>query len=345
MKKTEVSDHMDILEKDIKCIVKKRYLFEELKGQTVLVTGATGFIGSLLVKALVCANDAYDLKMKIKGQVRNIDKAHKIYGDIFDRIEFSAGYDVYCDHIIHTVSPTRSKYFIEHPVETINASVDSLYSVLETARGNNASVVYLSSMEQYGIPYKTSGLTSEEETGIIDHMNIRSSYSESKRLCECLCVSYASEFGLDIKIARLAQTFGAGAPMNDNRMPMQFAKAAAEGTDIVLHSSGDGIINFVYITDAITGILTVLSKGEKAQAYNVCNDSEHKTVKEIAKLVAENVADNTIGVRVEIDDNMGYAPPVKMRLSSKKLQLLGWRPEVGLTESYKRTVEYIKYFN
>ena len=183
----------------------------------------------------------------------------------------------------------------------------------------------------------------EDKIGAIDHLNIRSSYSESKRLCECLCASYASEYGVKAKIVRLAQTFGAGISLTDNRMPMQFARAVAEERDIVLHTEGKSISNFVYLTDAILGILTVLLWGEPGEAYNVCNDAETRSVREIAELVATEVSDGKIGVRIEIPEkNMGYAPDVAMYLDSGKLQKLGWKPKVQMKDAYNRLVSYLK---
>ena len=183
----------------------------------------------------------------------------------------------------------------------------------------------------------------EDKIGIIDHLNVRSSYSESKRLCECLCVSYAKEYSVDVKIARLAQTFGAGIPLTDNRMPMQFARAAATGTDIVLHTEGRSVSNFVYLTDAITGILTILTKGVAGEAYNVCNDKETRNVREIAELVVEGVANGNIQVKVEIpESNMGYAPDVMMYLNSEKLRKLDWLPKVNMKEAYRKLVQYLK---
>lgn len=326
---------------DIRTIIEKKGLFDPLSDSRVLVTGATGVVGSMLVKAFLAANEAYHLNIKVIGQIRNWKKAQDIFAGQFDRIEFVTVDDVPCDFIIHTVSPTASKFFIEHPVETIQASIGSTMSILEVARKNNASVIYLSSMEQYGIPYQSEENMTEDRIGIIDHLNIRSSYSESKRLCECLCVSYASEYGVDVKIARLAQTFGAGGSINDNRMPMQFARAVVAGSDIVLHTDGKSISNFVYLTDAITGILTILIRGMTGQAYNICNDKETRSVKEIAELVAFQVAEGRIHVLTEKKDNMGYAPDVKMYLNSDKLRKLDWNAEVEMGEAYRRLVEYL----
>ena len=333
---------MDRVQADIQSIIEKKGLFESFSDVTVLITGATGLIGSMLIRTLVAADEKYDLAIRVIGQIRNLEKAKAVLADVIDKIEVTKTDDVTANYIIHTVSPTTSKFFIEHPVETIKTSVESTMSVLEVAREKGASVVYLSSMEQYGVPYEAGQRMTEDKIGFIDHLNVRSSYSESKRLCECLCASYASEYDVDVKIARLAQTVGAGVPITDNRMPIQFARAVVEGKDIVLHTEGESISNFVYLTDAIRGILTLLVKGEKGQAYNVCNDVETRSVREIAELVCHEVAEDTIKVQIDKKDNMGYAPDVAMYLDSGKLRELGWQTEVGMAEAYRRLVEYLR---
>ena len=333
---------MDRISRDIQSVIRNRDLFGYFSNSTIFITGATGFIGSMLIKTLVSADEKLGLHLKIKGQIRNHEKAINVFGNMIDKIELVTTDDVETDYIIHTVSPTTSKYFMEHPVETIKASVESTISILDIAKKQQASVVYLSSMEQYGIPYNAGEKMSEDKIGVINHLNIRSSYSEAKRLCECLCVSYVEEYGVDVKIARLAQTVGAGVNLIDNRMPMQFAKAAANQQDIILHTDGNSISNYVYLTDAIVGILTILKKGEKGQAYNVCNDKESRCVREIAELVCHEVANNKIDFRIELKDNMGYAPNVAMYLDSGKLRRLGWCAEVSMVEGYKRLIEYIK---
>lgn len=332
---------MDRVKADIQIIIEKKELFSPLANSSVLITGATGLIGSMLAKTLMAANETYGLKIKVIGQIRDPQKAKNIFGDQADKIEFVFTEEIPCDFIIHTVSPTTSQYFVKHPVEVIQVSVGRTMSILETARKNRAVMVYLSSMEQYGIPYKASEHMTEDKIGVINHLSIRSCYSESKRICECLCAAYASEYDVDVKIARLAQTFGAGVSLGDNRMPMQFARAAAEGNNIILHTEGKSIANFVYLTDAITGILTILEKGEVGQAYNVCNDKETRSVKEIAELVASEVAGGKIRVLIEEKKNMGYAPDVKMYLNSDKLCGLGWESKVSMLEAYERLVEYV----
>ena len=328
---------------DIRDLVLQRALFEPLRSSSVLVTGATGLIGSMLLKTLHAANTAHGLGLRLIGQIRDPAKAARIFGDVAGDLELTTALDVPCSFVVHTLSPTSSRYFIEHPVETVRTSVESTIAVLESAVKSGASVVYLSSMEQYGVPSEAGAIMTEDRLGTIDHLNIRSAYSESKRLCECLCASYASEYGVNVKIARLAQTFGAGVPETDNRMPVQFARAAAEGRDIVLHTQGRSIMNFVYLTDALGGILTLLSGGAAGHAYNVCNDGETRSVRDIAELVARQVAGGRIGVRVEIPEgSMGYAPDVDMRLCSDKLRALGWMPRVTMEDAYRRLAAYLR---
>lgn len=333
---------MNRLQADIQETIDNIDLFEPFRNSAILVTGATGLIGSMLIKTFLAAEEKYSLGIKLIGQIRNIEKAKDIYKDQYEKMIFVNDPHVKCDYIVHTVSPTKSKYFIEHPVETIKASVESTIDVLEIAKDNNANLVYLSSMEQYGIPYESGQRMTEDKIGTIDHLNIRSSYSESKRLCECLCVSYASEYGVKAKIARLAQTFGAGVSVDDNRMPMQFARSVIENKNIVLHTEGNSISNFVYLTDAISGILRIMQFGITGEAYNICNDKETRSVRNIAELVVKEVAKGSIQVQVERKENMGYAPDVNMYLDSQKLRTLNWKPEVNMVEAYIRLLDYLR---
>lgn len=335
---------MDRVQSDIFEVIKKKELFTILGNKTVFITGATGLIGSMLIKVLHEANEQYNLSIQIIGQIRNQEKANKIFGDLMSEsdIEFTLTPDVECDYIIHTASPTASKFFVNNPVETIKTSVNGTMEILEVAKKNNAKVIYLSSMEQYGIPYVPGETMTEDKVGIINHLNVRSSYSESKRLCECLCVSYASEYGVDVCIARLAQTFGAGVPETDNRMPVQFAKSVVGGGDIVLHTEGKSVSNFVYLTDALIALLILVNKGIPAEAYNICNEKETRSIYQIAQLVADEVANGSINVAIRKQENTGYAPDVNMFLNSDKLRMLGWESQVDMKEAYRRLVEYIE---
>lgn len=334
---------MDRVQSDISEVLENKELFNIFKNKCILITGATGLIGSMLIKVLHEANEKYNLSTQIIGQIRNLEKARNIFGDLMNAydIQFLFDTEVKCDYIVHTASPTASKFFINNPVETIKTSVNGTMEILEVAKKNKAKVIYLSSMEAYGVPYVPGETMREDKIGIIDHLNVRSSYSESKRLCECMCVSYASEYNVDVCIVRLAQTFGAGVPETDNRMPVQFAKAAVEKKDIVLHTEGKSISNFVYLTDAINALFILMDKGIMGQAYNICNDKETRSVYQIAELVATKVAKGQIKVIIKKQENTGYAPDVNMYLDSDKLRTLGWNAKVDMAEAYGRLVQYI----
>lgn len=334
----------DTLEEDLQYIADYNLPYKQLKRKTVLVTGATGLIGTLLVRALLAIGD-----IKVIALVRNSEKANKIYGDlignslklhiadIVDKIEIEDA----VDYIFHCASITASKMMIEKPVETLLISVEGTKNVLNFAREKKcASVVYISSMEVYGA-FNESKEVREENLGYIDHLKVRSNYPESKRLCENMCVAYYSEFGVPVKIARLAQTFGAGILPGENRVFAQFARSAIQGKDIVLHTKGQSEGNYCYTRDCITGLLTILLKGANAAAYNVSNPTTHTTIAEMANLVAEKIAGGKIKVVFDIpeDNTFGYATDTKMKLNSDKLQALGWKPEVGLEEAYRRMME------
>lgn len=336
------------VQSDINEIITDRSLLSNFSGRRVLITGASGLLGSMLIKTLDRANCEYDLNISIIGHVRNEKKASTVLGDAVDHIELicsdSFNIDTQCDYIIHTASPTASKFFVEHPVETIETILSGTKQMLDLAKRNKATFLYLSSMEEYGVPYEAGQLMTEDKVGIIDHLTPRSCYPEGKRMCECMCAAYASEYGVDTKIVRLAQTFGAGIPLTDNRVSMQFAKSVVDGKDIVLHTEGKSISNFCYLSDAIAGILTVAARGQGGEAYNVCNDVETRSIYEIAKLVADEVAQGEIDVVKNIPKNVnfGYAPDNTMRLCSEKIRKLGWSPKVNMVEGYRRLVSDIR---
>ncbi len=160
-------------------------------------------------------------------------------------------------------------------------------------------------------------------------------------MCECLCACWLSQFGLPVKIARLAQTFGAGTPKSDTRVFAQFARSALAGRDIVLHTEGRSRGNYCYIADAVTGLLVVLLKGTTGEAYNIANPGASATIREMAELVANTIGNGTVSVVVDASADarqLGYAPDATARLGVEKLKMLGWAPRYGLGDMYARMV-------
>ena len=165
-------------------------------------------------------------------------------------------------------------------------------------------------------------------------------------VCVALCAAYAAEYGVPVKIARLAQTFGAGVSVADGRVFAQFTKSCLEGRDIVLHTEGKSMGNYCYTADAVRGLLTVLLKGENANAYTVANPSTAMQIREVAKLVSDTLTGGKTRIIFDIPESSltyGYAPDVTMRLCADKLMALGWHPEVDLPEMFRRLAASFRY--
>jgi len=322
-----------------------------MKGKKVLVTGATGLIGQAIIKRLLSENQVLSEPVQIAALIRNPEKGRKIFGEDYDKlivVEFTMeelpitdeGYD----YIIHAAANTSSKAFIGDPVGVINGLVAGTQRVLELGKVNQVeSLVYLSSMEVYGTPSDDTKIT-EQSASNLNTMEARSSYPEGKRLCENLCASYASEYGVNAKVVRLTQTFGPGVQYDDGRVFAEFARCAIEHRDIVLKTKGETKRNYLYIDDAVDAILTVLLKGEKSEAYNAANEETYCSIYEMAKLVAEKCAGGSIDVKIEEADinQFGYAKTLHMNLDTRKLRNLGWSPKVGLKSMFDYLIESMK---
>lgn len=328
--------------------------WNKLSGKTVLVTGATGLIGGQIVMTLLNANAEKDLGMKVIAAVRNKDKAEKLfsYADknalelLVQDVTDPYTYEGDIDYIIHGASITSSKAFVDYPVETIFTAINGTKNLLELAKDKKVSgMVYLSSLEVYGVVDFSISSVDEKTFGSIDPMSVRSSYSEGKRIVETLCTSYAHEYGVPVKVARLCQSMGAGVGYNDGRVFAQFARAIIEGTDIVLKTDGSTERNYCYISDAVTGILTVLLKGETAEAYNIANKDTLISIRDMAQMLIDNYPESGTKLVFDIAEDvtkLGYNPKVKMNLATDKAQALGWKAEIGLAEMFDRLIESMK---
>lgn len=324
------------------------YDFSSLKNKSVFITGATGLLGSQLLEFLVFLNTSHNYNITLYALARSKDKVervfeknksliHFIYGDVLEIPIFD--YDI--DYIIHGASITSSKDFINRAVETIDIAVNGTLNVLRLAKEKKVkSFIYLSSMEAFGIT-DGKGEVREGDLGYIDISNPRSSYMESKRMCENLCVCFSSEYGLDIKSIRLTQTLGPGIDYNDTRVAAYFARSVIEGTDIVLKTEGKTKRPILYSSDAISAILTVLLKGQSGNVYTAANPETFTTIRDTAEMIVNNIAKNKIKLRFEINEVPAeYAPNLNLNLNLNidKLSSLGWKPVVGLEEAYRKLI-------
>jgi nucleoside-diphosphate-sugar epimerase len=345
---------VDVLTADLE------YFADNIPGREVLanthiaITGATGYVGSMLVRALLHTEDKYGLGIKVIGLVRSAGKAQEILGNLcshpaltiteVDLIGTNIPQIKEADYIIHTAAVTASKMMVEYPVDTIESSLISTRNILEAVKngGKLKSLVYISSMELYGVFERGNSDVHEDELGYVDISKIRSDYPESKRMCEMMCLAYNKQYGVNAMSARLAQTFGTGLLPTENRVFAQFARSVINKTDIVLHTSGASEGNYCYVRDALLGIIYVMLLGSPGEAYNVSNPRAHITIKAMAEMCANELAGGDIKVILDIpksDTAHGYAPETHLKLNSDKLQALGWKPSVDLKEAYERTIK------
>ena len=324
----------DVLEEDFDKITKRDISWDALRNSSFVITGATGLIGSLIVKYLLYANRTMNFGAKIYAVVRNVEKADKIFAEektdaltyvVADLTKEKVNCEGDCDYIVHAAAVTASKVMVSDPVGTICTSIDGTEKMLQLAVEKKAKAfIYISSMEIYGQP-TVGGKTAEKDLGYVDIENVRSCYPEGKRMCECLCTAYAAQYGVNVISARLAQTFGAGILPTENRVFAQFARSVMRGENIVLHTTGESEGNYVYTADAIAAIMTLLVKGKAGEAYNIANEDSHITIRNMAELVAREIAGEKIQVVIDIPEDsvsLGYAPPVKMWLDASKLSLI-----------------------
>lgn len=320
---------------------------DELSGKTILVTGGTGLIGSYILKCIIALSDRYRIPVTIYATARTLEKTKEktFSGNINWLIR-----DLNCtedlpdkiDVIFHTACPTQSIYLKTHPVEVINDSVNGARFLLEYCKRNlSCQLIYVSSIEVYGQKEDDSQLTSENDYGYLDYLCSRSCYPESKKLIEAMCVSYANEYGVKAKIARLTQTIGADIRPTDNRVFVQFAKSVAEGKNIILHTDGKSSKSYIHAVDVVSAFFYIVFKGKSGDAYNVANRETYTSIIGLANFVVENFNPN---IRVEIvkNDDFGYAPDTKVNLSTKKIECLGWQAKIDLYEMFESLINAIK---
>ncbi len=316
---------------------------EKLRNKSVLITGGTGLIGSYLIRFLQYLNQEYHLNIKLFGLARSKEKVEKmeleenvswIYQEMKNEIDIS--YPI--DFIIHTASPTDSSYFVHFPVEVINDTIMGLNSILRLAQTcHTQSVIFLSSLEVYGNCIEDRFIK-ENEYFSIDCTNVRNSYSEGKKMLECLCASYAVEYKVPVKIVRLGQCFGPGVNYQDNRVFAQFARAVIEQRDIILATKGETKRSYCSIQDAILGIFTVLLNGKNGEAYNLASDDSYESIYNLALLFAKGTGSKII---IEEQQDNKYLGTIKFGLNTEKIKTIGF---TSLEDLQDMVVKLKKYF-
>lgn len=341
-----------IVEMDMKEIYNNSYIaWERIRGATFLVTGATGMIASYFISFLAWLNENRDYSIRIIGLVRDVNKAKKLLNHIIDKDYFSlCVQDITSpivlnervDYILHAASLTTPRAFRDYPVETITTNVIGSYNVMEYAKASEVkSVIYLSTREIYGV-FDDKEFIGENEYGVINPLELRSCYPESKRLVENLLKAYNHEYDVPIKIARIAHTYGPGMPIEDGRVVSDFLGNVLKSEDITMNSDGSTMLALTYLSDVIAGLFIFLLNIDK----DVCNISSKDgiiSVRGLAELLCQLYPErriNPVFREASLKEKAGYLRKTSPHLNSEQLYFNGWRPKVKLNDGLMRTIAF-----
>lgn len=339
----------ELIAKDAELIANADIAWELLQGKTVLISGATGYVSQYLIHGLLKRNELFHADIKVLALCRNKEKADLRFAPYYNRTDFKLlVQDIFSEmeiaedihYIIHTASPAGLVASNKNPVETFKVNVFGCDNLLTLAEKKNAEFLLFSSVDVYG---KLDGERFvESKLGELDTMDARNVYAYAKRASENLCACYAQK-GVRVKAVRPSQIMGGGISLDDGRLHIDFISQILEKQKIVLKGDGSPVRSFIYVTDAITAILKVLTAGENGQVYNICNDEAEATVLQFAEIMAKCVKEK-IAIEFDMearkkDIEVGHAISV-VTASSEKIRALGWKPSVNIVDACKKMMSY-----
>jgi UDP-glucuronate decarboxylase len=341
-----------IIEEDLKIITRGDLPWDDFEDATVLVTGANGFLPAYLVETLLYLNEKRQAHpTRVIGLVRNLDRALTRFSAYHDRSDLQWIVQDVCnpivldgqvDYIIHAASQASPRYYGIDPVGTLAPNVLGTYHLLNLAREKSVKgFLFFSSGEIYGQVDPNLIPTREDSYGTLDCATVRSCYAESKRMGETMCVSWAHQYNVPVKIVRPFHTYGPGMRLDDGRVFADFMADIVHGRDIIMKSDGSAIRAFCYLADATLGFFTVLLKGKVGQAYNIGNDQGEISVFDLANLLVGLFPERCLKVtRAATMHQPGYlqSPISRNTPAISKVYALGWQPRVSVKDGFIRTI-------
>ncbi len=326
--------------------------WEKLHDKSILITGATGMVGSFLVDVLIRKNLS-GLNCHIYAMGRNRNKAQDRFGHFLEdkNIDFiehdinqkMENIDIQFDYILHMASNTHPVAYATDPIGTITANILGIYNILEYASEHSAGrVAFVSSNEIYGENRGDTEKFTEDYCGYINCNTLRAGYQESKRCGESLCQAYIKQKGMDIVIPRLTRSYGPTLLSTDTKALSQFLKNGLKGEDIVLKSEGKQYYSYTYVADAVAGVLTVLLKGECGEAYNISDEASDIMLKDLAKIIADEAGTKVVFDLPDAVEAAGFSTVTKARLDNTKIKELGFEPGYNIKAGIQRTMAMLK---
>lgn len=318
---------------------------DELAGKRFLITGATGMLGVVLIDVLMALPS-----VKVYAVGRCKEKAFLRLGHHFSNSDFvfiqqdvTTPFDtgLVVDYIIPLASNTHPLGYSKFPIETMLINIEGAKYALDLATACGAIVIYPSSVEVYGDAVSDKGFD-EESNGTLNLSTSRACYTESKRSSEALCQSYAAEKGTKVKIVRLGRIFGPTMLESDTKASSQFIQNALECKDIILKSNGMQFFSYVYVADAIAGLLYVLLYGEYARTYNVSSEKTNIRLKDFAGICADFAGSKVTFDLPDEEEKRGYSMAKNAILDNSLIKSIGYIPMYSVNDAIMRTIKILK---
>lgn len=304
-----------------------------------LVAGGAGFLGSHLCEALLSdGHRVYCLDNASSGRKTNVDHLRSneqfsyIHGDVCDLPDLPV-----VDEVYHLASRASPEDFIEHPIDIALTNAEGTRNLLDYCVEHDSRMLFASTSEVYGDPEVHP--QPESYNGNVNIRGVRGCYDESKRFGEALTVAYGREYDLDVRTARIFNTYGPRMHPNDGRVISTFIRQALNGEDLTVYGEGSQTRSFCYVDDEIRGLRALMDKsGLSGEVINVGNETEI-TITELADIVISMVGSDSDIVYEPLpdDDPQRRKPDI-----SRARELLEWKPIVALEDGLERTVDYIK---
>lgn len=304
----------------------------------ILITGGAGFIGSHLCEHLLQeGNEVICLDNYFSGDKQNI--RHLLNNPYFEAIRWNVIHPYYieCDEIYNLACPASPIYYQRDPTQTLNTCVMGTINAVKLARKLKVKVLQASTSEVYGDPNIHPQV--ESYWGNVNPIGIRSCYDEGKRVAETVCMDYFRQYNVDIKIARIFNTYGPRMRKDDGRVVSNFIVQALNKEDITVYGEGNQTRSFQYVDDLVDGLVKLMETGSDFHGpVNIGNPGEF-AIKELAEKVIELTKSSSKIVYMPLpeDDPTQRCPDIS--LAKEKLQ---WEPKVDL---YNGLIKTIRYFN
>ncbi|EAJ1202562.1 NAD(P)-dependent oxidoreductase [Campylobacter coli] len=332
----------EILERRLKLLEDNfGFNIDKMTNKKILITGANGYIGSILTLILHYNAKLYCL---VRDKDKMIKRFQEICGDI-DKISIYEDLHKIKDKIdvvIHCAAPTQSDFFVENPIDTVDIIYTNTKNILDFSQKNNVEkVIFLSTMEIYGDVIGDNIV--EDDIGKFSVTNIRNSYPLAKQISEFMVHSYSKKYSLSASIARLTQTIGPTAQINDNRVYMDFIRSALKKSKITLFTKGETTREYIDVFDVAMAIIFIACEKKMFQIYNISNPNIFISIHDLAKTIS-----NKLNAELAFDlqrDTSRYLPSFIRKLNSDKIYQLGWKPLFSLNQSLDDMINYIKDIN